>query len=226
MIKDAKSYWDHYYSEKSFAQGKAPNSFLHSMLGRLEGKKVLDVAMGEGANAVYLAQKGFQVKGFDISKVAVERALELARATGVRIEAQTADLDLYLFGIMEYDSIIMTHFRPTNPRYYTSMISALKQGGTLLIDSLGVPDMSEAIGSDEGYRNPYFSSNEVLRHLAPLRILFYQEGLVDGHHVVQCLAQKPTDKDAAKLKLFDMSTKGKDAESSKHMELAEKLFKK
>jgi hypothetical protein len=57
-------------------------------------------------------------------------------------------------------------------------------------------------------------------------ILFYQEGLVDGKHVAQCLAQKPHDKDAAKLKLFDMSTKGKDLESSKHLELAEKLFKK
>ncbi len=225
-MKDAKSYWDQHYSAKVFAQGKAPNGFLHSMIDRLEGKKVLDVAMGEGANAVYLAQKGFHVKGFDISKVAVERALQLAKETGVSIEAQSADLDLYLFGIMEYDSIVMTRFRPTNPRYYTSMISALKQGGTLLIESFGVPEMSESIGNDEAYRNIYFSSNEVLRHLPGLRILFYQEGLVDGHHVVQCLAQKPTDKDAAKLKLFDMSTKGKDAEQSKHMELAEKLFKK
>jgi len=120
----------------------------------------------------------------------------------------------------------MTYFRPSVPRYYTSIMSALKQGGTLLIDSYGVPEMPEAIGADESYRNIYYSSNEILRQLKGMRILFYQEGLVDGRHVVQCLAQKPTDKDAAKLNLFDMSTKGKDLENSKHLELAEKLFKK
>lgn len=223
---DAKSYWDKFYTEKPFSKGKAPQEFLLQMLPRLEKGKVLDIAMGEGCNAVYLAQKGFQVKGFDISKVAVQHAKDLARDSGVTIEAQTADLDLYLFGILEYDTIIMTQFRPSVPRYYTAIVSALKQGGTLLIESFGVPEMGEAIGADEAYRNIYFSSNEVLRHLKDLRILFYQEGLVGGRHVVQCLAQKPLDKDAAKLNLFNMSTRGKDAEHSKQLELAEKLFKK
>lgn len=226
MSTDAKTYWDEKYSSKAFASGKGPNDFLHQMLPRLEKGKVLDIGMGEGQNAVYLAQKGFQVKGFDISKVAVEHARQLAKDSGVIIEAQAADLDLYLFGIMEYDSIIMTKFRPTNSRYYTNIISALKQGGILLVDSYGVPEMNEAIGKDEDFRNYFFHSNEILKNIQGLRILFYQEGIVNDRHVVQCLAQKPIDKDAAKLKLFDMSTKKNDAESSKHLELAEKLFKK
>ncbi len=71
-----------------------------------------------------------------------------------------------------------------------------------------------------------FQRNEILKNILGLRILFYQEGLVNDKYVVQCLAQKPIDKDAAKLKLFDMSTKKNDVESSKHLELAEKLFKK
>ncbi len=223
---DAKTYWDKHYTEKPFQSGKGPSPFLHEMLTRLEKGKALDIGMGEGQNAVYLAQKGFQVKGFDISKVAVEHAKELARNTSVSIEAQAADLDLYLFGIMEYDSIVMTKFRPGNTRYYSSIISALKQGGTLLIESYGVGEMKEAIGKDEDFRNYYYHSNEILKNIAGLRILFYQEGLVGDRHVVQCLAQKPIDKDAAKLNLFDMSTKKSDVESSKHLELAEKLFKK
>ncbi len=226
MTIDAKTYWDQIYQAKPFVAGKGPSEFLHQMLPRLEKGKVLDIGMGEGQNAVYLAQKGFQVKGFDISKVAVEHARQLAKDTSVAIEAQATDLDLYLFGIMEYDSIIMTKFRPPNSRYYTNIISALKQGGILLIESYGVPEMHEAIGKDEDYRNYFFHSNEILKNIQGLRILFYQEGLVNDRHVVQCLAQKPIDKDAAKLKLFDMSTKKNDVESSKHLELAEKLFKK
>ncbi|RZA19188.1 MAG: class I SAM-dependent methyltransferase [Proteobacteria bacterium] len=223
---DAKTYWDTHYTQKPFSSGKGPSDFLHQMLPRLEKGKVLDIGMGEGQNAVYLAQKGFAVKGFDISKVAVEHAKELARDTAVIIDAQSADLDLYLFGIMEYDSIVMTKFRPGNTRYYTNIVSALKQGGTLLIESYGVGEMNEAIGKDEEYRNYYYHSNEILKNILGLRILFYQEGLVNDKYVVQCLAQKPIDKDAAKLKLFDMSTKKNDVESSKHLELAEKLFKK
>ncbi|MCX6131366.1 MAG: class I SAM-dependent methyltransferase [Proteobacteria bacterium] len=223
---DAKTYWDKHYTDTIRADSKAPNDFLVAMLARLERGRVLDVAMGEGANAVYMAQKGFEVKGFDISKVAVERAKQLARDTGVSIEAQVQDLDLHLFGIMEYESIIMTRFRPSVSRYYSNISSALKQGGTLLIESLGIPSMKEAIPQSESYRNIYYASNEILRELSGLRILFYQEGLVDGNYVVQCLAQKPVDKDAAKLKLFNMSTKGKDGDSSRHLELAEQLFKK
>lgn len=225
-LMDAKTFWDSHYTQKLFASGKSPSEFLQTMLPRLEKGKVLDIGMGEGQNAVYLAQKGFEVKGFDISKVAVDRAKQLARDTGVSLEAQTADLDLYLFGIMEYESIIMTKFRPGNTRYYTNIVSALKQGGTLLIESYGAAEMNEAIGREEDFRNYYFHSNEVLKQISGLRILFYQEGLVNNRHVVQCLAQKPIDKDAARLNLFNMSTKKGDPESSKHLELAERLFKK
>lgn len=224
-MKDARSYWDETYEKTPFLYGKAPSKFIVDMLPRLQKGKLLDVAMGEGRNAVYLAQKGFSVRGFDISDVAVTHARNLAKETGVEITAERADLDLYLMGLMEYDSIVMSHFRPTVIRYYTSMISALKQGGTLLIDSLGTQDMDEAISKEEAYRNFYFHSNEILKALNGLRILFYQEAMIDGHHVVQCLAQKPIDKDAARLKLFDMHSKSAKDESSKQLELAEKLFK-
>lgn len=228
MTKTAKEYWNHFFTEKPFAYGKAPSPFLTSMLPRLQKGKVLDIAMGEGANSVYLAQKGFSVKGFDISEVALQHAQQLARETGVHIEANTADLDFFLMGLMDYDSIIMTHFKPGVIRYYSEIIRALKHGGTLLIESYGVPEMKEAIGKDEQYRNYFFSSNEVLKNLSGLRILFYQEGLVDNHYVVQCLAQKPGNKDAEKYGFFDMTTKQGDGdhERSKQLELAEKLFKK
>ena len=224
-MTDARTYWDKAYTEKPYLYGKAPSQFLVDMLPRLQKGKLLDVAMGEGRNAVYLAQKGFEVRGFDISEVAVAHAKSLAMETGVSIRAERADLDLYLMGLMEYDTIVMSHFKPVVTRYYTSMVSALKQGGTLIIDSFGIQDMDEAIAKEESYRNFYYQSNELLRSLSGLRILFYQEALVHGHHVVQCLAQKPIDKDAARLKLFDMHSKSATDETSKQLELAEKLFK-
>ena len=223
---DAKTYWEGNYAEHEFKDGKQPNPFLIDMLPRLQKGKVLDVAMGEGTNAVYLAQKGFEVKGFDISKTAIVRSQKLARDVGVTIDAGSADLDLFLFGILEYDSIIMTYFKPSVTRYYTSMISALKQGGTLLVHSYATGAMSEPIGRSENYKDIYFKPNELLRNLNSLRILYYQETESENGPIVQCLAQKPVDKDAAKLGIFDMHTKGHKNEDSKQLELAEQLFKK
>ncbi|NRA66299.1 MAG: methyltransferase domain-containing protein [Pseudobacteriovorax sp.] len=225
-MTDAKSYWERYYAEKKFKDGKAPNPFLVEMLPRLQKGKVLDIAMGEGTNSVFLAQKGFDVKGFDISKTAVSRSLTLAKETGVSIEANSADLDLFLLGILEYDSVIMTYFKPTVTRYYSSIISAMKQGGTLLVHSFHSSEMNEPIGKGESYRDYYFHSNELLKNLSGLRILFYQELNHGDGQMVQCLAQKPVDKDAAKLGIFDMHTKGHKSENSKQIELAEQLFKK
>ena len=224
---NATQYWDHHFAEGPHQDLKAPHPFLARMLPRLQKGKVLDIAMGEGANAVYLAQKGFKVKGFDISAVGIDHAQKLARATNVTIEAQRADLDFYLLGLMEYDSVIMTFFRPPNVRYYTEIIRTLKQCGTLLVASHMDQEMTEPIAKEEAFRNHFFGANELLRQLTGLRILYYHEGLEDGRHVVECLAQKPLDRDAAKYNLFGMNAEGsKEQGKSKHMELAEKFFKK
>jgi hypothetical protein len=150
----------------------------------------------------------------------------LAKETGVSIDANVADLDLFLLGLMEYDSIIMTFFKPPLARYYSELIRALKQGGTLLVHSYSTEEMTEALGEDEAYRNCYFKTNELLKNLQGLQILFYNEGEVDGKSVVQCLARKPLDKDAAKYNLFDMSTAAPPQPKSSQKDLAEALFKK
>lgn len=225
-VPGAEPYWDEYYEKAAFAQGKEPNRFLQRMLPRVKKGKVLDVAMGEGVNATFLAQKGCSVKGFDISGKAISHAMQLAKDTGVEIEAKRTDLDLFLMGVMEYDSVIMTYFKPVVTRFYGEMVKGLKQGGTLLIESYMMDEMPEGIPKNESYRNFYYGANELLHQLKDLRILFYHEGLVDDRNVVQCLAMKPLDKDAVKYGLFDMHTKQKEVQESPHLKRAEAFFKK
>lgn len=227
-MTDAKTYWNDFYQEKVYSRGREPSPFLKKMIPRMRCGKVLDIGMGEGANAVYLAKNDFDVVGFDISQVAIDRAKGWAAENGVDVDAKVADLDLYLMGVMQYDAAIMTYFRPPNPRYYTAIISALKQGGSFLIESYGIPQMVNAIGKDEQYRNYYFNANEVLQQLQGLRILFYNEGVENGMHVIQCLAEKPVDKHAQKYDVFGMHAAGsrKEQQPNKHLEIAEKFFKK
>lgn len=224
-MTDAKHYWNEYF-EKHQNLGD-PDEFLVQMLPRLQKGKVLDLAMGNGVNSLLLAKNGFKVEGFDVSNVAVKQAQFHAVEQGVSLVADCLDLDMYLMQLMTYDSIVMINFKPQLKRFYGELVRGLKQGGTLLISSLGVEAMNDAIARTESFKDYYFESNEVLRHLHGLKILFYQESEVNGRHVVQCLAQKPFDKDALKYNIFDMHTEGSgEPKKSKHLELAEALFKK
>jgi len=221
----AEDFWNEKFTE-AFINGKEPTKFIKEMLPRMQKGKTLDIGMGEGINATYFAKSGFKVKGLDISAKAIEHAKALALEMGVEIEIQKTDLDLFITGLMEYDSIIMTFFKPPLGRYYSELIRALKQGGTLLVESYSEEEKSEVIHPEEAYRDYFFRSNELLKELKGMRILYYNESKINGKHVIQCLAKKPLDKDAAKYNLFDMHSEQKKQGPSKQWELAESLFKK
>ena len=73
--KNAKAFWDKKYSKSNYVFGKKPARFLSRNYDYIPaGAKVLDVGMGEGRHAVFLARKGYKVTGVDISSVAVKKA--------------------------------------------------------------------------------------------------------------------------------------------------------
>lgn len=227
-MSKSEEYWNQVYKSLPFKKGKGPSAFIEAMTPRLQKGKTLDIGMGEGQNAAYLSKNGFQVKGLDISGVAIDHAKSLALELGTTFETNKADLDLFLFGLMEYDSIVMSHFKPSVTRYYSEIIRALKQGGTLLIESVMSEEQKEVIGTDEAYKDFYFKTNEPLNQFKGLRILFYNEGLINGQHTIQMLAQKPLDKDMAKYGgLFGVqSGSQRETGPSAQLSLAESLFKK
>jgi tellurite methyltransferase len=85
--------------------------------------RALDVAMGTGRNAVYLAKKGFDVEGVDISSEAVRSALDQAREAGVTLKARVADLKRdYHIEKSAYDVIICFNY------LQRSFITQIKDG--------------------------------------------------------------------------------------------------
>ena len=215
-----KEKWNKLYDGSGFLYGSEPLAFLKEQWTRLRKGKVLDLAMGEGRNAVFLAEQGSQVAGFDVSDVAIEKAKKLAYDKNVQIETKVADLDLYLFPMLGFDSIILSYFKPT-ARYYNEIARALAQGGTVLIENYTTDQLTRE--TVVGFENhDYFYPNELLKNLKDLQILYYNEGPVAGKWVVQCIAKKPTDKDAVKYGF----AKGDGDENKGRFKSAEDLFKK
>src|SRR5690606_31437136 len=106
----AEDYWNQYYQSPT---PTAPSSFLKTMLPRLSKGKCLDIGMGLGVNASLLAKNGFEVVGIDISEKAIEYVKEQTEQKNLKITAKKTDLDLFIFGLMEYDSIVVVNFRPS-----------------------------------------------------------------------------------------------------------------
>ena len=70
---DARAFWDQRFSAPDYIFGKEPNRFLVSQAKWLRpGMRVLDVAAGEGRNAVWMARQGCEVLGIDISPLAID----------------------------------------------------------------------------------------------------------------------------------------------------------
>lgn len=215
-----KEKWNKLFDCQGLFYGEAPIALLKDYWQRLRKGKVLDLAMGEGRNAVFLAQKSFEVIGFDISTVAIEKAKKLAYDKGVKIETKVADLDLYVFPVFGFDSIILSYFKPPS-RYYNEITRALAQGGTVLIEGYSIEQlMKDPLPELEN--QDYYAPNELLRNFKDLQILYYNEGETQGKHLVQCLAKKPTNKDAIKYGFV----KGDINETKSRFKSAEDLFKK
>lgn len=90
MIRDR---WNERYHATPLLWSAEPNRFVEAELAGIEPSTGLDLACGEGRNAIWLAELGWQMVGVDFSSVAIERARRLSNQRDVAIEWITADLE-------------------------------------------------------------------------------------------------------------------------------------
>lgn len=157
-----------------------PSSFLLENIDLLPRGKALDIAMGHGRNAVYLASQGFDVVGVDIAKDAVDAALALAKGQGVRIHAEVADLEEgYRIGTNAYDLIVCFNYLQRS--LFPSIETGLKSGGMVVYETFIVDQIQ--FGRP---RNPdhLLKHNELLYRFRNLRVLRYHEGIMNDQKAV------------------------------------------
>ncbi len=123
--------WDNIYETDKYSQGKKPTDFLRNNINLLPGGKALVLAMGEGRNAVFLAEQGYDVEGCDISTIALKRANSLAAERGVRIRVFQADLENSKLEQEKYDLVTCIEYLQLD--LIPQMKAALKPGGMVIM---------------------------------------------------------------------------------------------
>jgi 2-polyprenyl-3-methyl-5-hydroxy-6-metoxy-1,4-benzoquinol methylase len=130
----SETFWNERYRSHPKLWSGNPNLHLVAETSDLPPGTALDVACGEGADAVWLAERGWRVTALDISTVALERAA--AHAGTLPIEWRQADLITWEPGEERYDLISAQYMHlPPEPRdrLFRHLAAAVKPGGTLLL---------------------------------------------------------------------------------------------
>ena len=117
-----------------------PNALLVSAIHGLKPGRALDFGMGQGRNAVFLAQQGWDVTGFDPAEQAVRIANKNAAGVGVKIRTMVARDDQFDFGAAQWDLIVVTYVRDLTAHDAAVFQRALKPGGMVVYENGSSPD--------------------------------------------------------------------------------------
>jgi SAM-dependent methyltransferase len=141
--------WDRRYAEVENLWAVRPNRFLVAETEELEAGRALDLACGEGQNAIWLASRGWDVTGVDFSEVAIAKARSRAEREGIRVDFLCADLRTYEPEPGAFDLVLLLYLHiPADERcaVLAGAAEALAAGGTLVLVGHDLTNMTDGVG--------------------------------------------------------------------------------
>jgi len=193
----ARERWNERFASAGAAPRQdAPSEWLvenEALLRELPGDdlRALDVAAGNGRNALYLAALGFEVDAVDISDIAVDQLLAAAGERGLAVHGQVLNLDNTAPPDGPYDVVVNMNYLQRD--LFGALAASLKPGGLLLFETFAPVHIEQL-----GHRvNPDYvlQGNELLRAFAALHVRRYSEGVAERsgrpRGVASLVAQRP-----------------------------------
>lgn len=192
-----RQFWNNAFANQGL--NTAPNRFLASVAEQpaATAGEALDIGMGLGRNALYLAQQHWRVTGVDVSDVAIARATEEAARRKVALTPIRQAIETFDLGRSRWQLVCeMYMHRLDDAAEATRVAASLTSGGLLVVEGFHDDvNIVTPFGGRLGYR-----PNQLVQALTPaLRVLHYEE-VVDfpdwgneGQKVplVRLLARKP-----------------------------------
>lgn len=141
--------WDERYAASDLVWSAEPNAFVVALVDDLRPGTAIDLAAGEGRNALWLADNGWQVTAVDFSAVAVERGR--ARPGGDRVDWQVADVTSYVPS-EQFDLVLVCYLhlpRATMRQVLGKAASWVAPQGRLVVIGHAVRNLSEGVGGPD-----------------------------------------------------------------------------
>lgn len=165
--------WDERYAQTELVWSAGPNRFLEEEVADLAPGRALDLGAGEGRNAIWLAEQGWNVTAVDFSEVAIDKGRTIAEVKGVSLTWEVDDLLDYEPPRSAFDLVILMYIHL--PAAEMSQILAhaergLAPGGTLLVIGHDADNIAHGVG---GPQDPsiLYGSDDVVRQIKELEIV-------------------------------------------------------
>jgi SAM-dependent methyltransferase len=165
--------WNRVLTAENPSFNTQPNAFLVEMAKGRKPGTALDVGMGQGRNAIWLAQQGWEVTGFDPADKAVALARERAAKLGVHLNTQIVGMEDFDFGDRRWDLILLSYVG--GRKMQDKLQRALKPGGVLVIegfhrDATKGRSIGGAVVFDTGELPKLFPELRVVRYEEPIGV--------------------------------------------------------
>lgn len=164
MRRDRLKWNEKYLNESHPAE---PTGIVKQYAGLAEGKTALDIAAGNGCNAIFLAEQGFAVDAVDIA----DEGLALFAGKHAGIHPICADFDDYVIAENRYDLIV--NIKYLNRRLYPHIREGLAPGGVLIFETF--LESQQPSSDQPGCRDYLLRENELLHAFLSLQIIHYNE---------------------------------------------------
>jgi 2-polyprenyl-3-methyl-5-hydroxy-6-metoxy-1,4-benzoquinol methylase len=164
--------WDRRYAAVENLWAVRPNRFLVAEVSELQPGRALDLACGEGQNAIWLATLGWDVTGVDYSGVAISKAQARAKRDGVGATFTRADLVEYEPERGAYDLVVVLYLHiPSSARasVHAKAAAALAPGGTFLLLGHDRTNATEGVGGPSDL-DLLYTADEIAAELPGLEI--------------------------------------------------------
>ncbi|WP_017731144.1 class I SAM-dependent methyltransferase [Nafulsella turpanensis] len=173
-----QDYWNKQYETDDYYFGKEPNEFFRTFIDSLPAGKILLPAAGEGRNAVYAAEVGWEVEAFDTSPKAREKALKLARERDTNLRYELQDAQSYNGPKDYFDviAIVFLHLPAAERRaFHQKMVSCLNpNGGNLYLLAFSDEQLGQA-GPGPADNSLLYSKQDIIADFKDLQIDMVQE---------------------------------------------------
>jgi len=165
--QDPKQHWEEHYGQRAQIWSGRVNARLAEIAGPLTPGTALDLGSGEGGDAVWLAEQGWQVTAVDISDTALQRGAAAAQSRGLADRITFVGHDLSDYTPQDSFDLISAQFLHSmlpfdRPAILKRAADAVRPGGVLLIvDHAGPPPWASKLH----HHHEFPSADEVVRSL-------------------------------------------------------------
>ena len=187
-FSDGADFWNKRFDTPDYIFGKAPNEYLQAQATShlKRGDSVLCVADGEGRNSVWLATQGMRVDAFDLSEVALGKAVALATEESVQVQFSLASSDTWDWRPNHYDAVVGIFIQFADPvmrvRLFAQMISTLRPGGVLILQGYTPKQLVFKTGGPSILEHLYTEDmiRDLIGNLEIIDLCVYEKMLSEG----------------------------------------------